>query len=75
MTGKGLLSLEQIQRGLGQLTDDGETAFKQILLGRLSDGEHELIRFLTAEFAEFAPIENADGDALRRSTGLRRGGW
>ena len=72
MTGKGLLSLEQFQRGLVQLTDDGKAAFKQILLGRLSDGEHELIRFLTVEFA---PMENAVVDGLRRSTGLRRGGW
>ena len=72
MTGKGLLSLKQYQRGFGQLTDSGNEAFRQLLLGQVSKGEDKLICFLTTEFA---PLESKDVDGLRRSTGLRRGRW
>ena len=72
MTGKVLLSSEQFQKGFAQLTHDGQMSLKQILVGHLSEDEKELIRFLTIEFAQMG---NADVDALRRSTGLRRGTW
>ena len=72
MTGKGLLSLEEYQKGLGQLTDNGNAILEQLLLEQISDGEGKLVRFLTFEFA---PLESVDVDRLRRSTGLRRGRW
>ena len=72
MTGKGLLSIEQLQRGFGKLTQAGEATIKTILVDGLSNGEVDLIRFLTMDFAS---SEEAGALELRRSTGLRRSGW
>ena len=71
MTGKGLLSIEQLQRSYGKLTQAGQETFKAILVERLSDREIDLIRFLTTNFA----TSEEDGILkLRQNTGLRRAG-
>lgn len=71
MTGKGLLSVEQLQKGFGKLTKIGKATFRNMTGDQLTDDEVNLIRFLTTQFAagkEAGVIE------LRRSTGLRRSG-
>ena len=72
MTGKGLLSTEQLQRGLGKLTQVGQETFGTILVDGLSNGEVRLIRFLTQDFAASDEVGALE---LRRSTGLRRPVW
>ena len=72
MTGTGLLSLTQFNRGVGEVTSDGQTVLKKILLERLTGHECDLIRFLTLEFV---PRVDSPTLELRRRTGLRRGNW
>ena len=72
MTGKGLLSTEQLQRGFGKLTPLGQATIGTILVAGLSKGEVDLIRFLTKDFAA---SDEVGAFELRRSTGLRRPRW
>lgn len=72
MAGKGLISVEQFQRGFGELTEEGGETFGHMLMDRLSDGEGRLIQFLTMDFAGSGEMGSVE---LRRSTGLRRSGW
>ena len=72
MTGKGLLSITELQRGYGKLTQAGQATFAAVLADKLSDEEGRLIRFLTTDFAA---SEEAGALQLRRSTGLRRSRW
>lgn len=72
MTGKGLLSIEQLQRGFCKLTQAGQATFVTILEDGLSNAEVDLIRFLTTDFAAG---EGSGAIELRRRTGLRRPGW
>ena len=72
MTGKGLLSIEHFQRGIGKLTGRGLRAFGTTLVELRSDAEVQLIAFLTRHFVTngvFGLLE------LRRSTALRRSVW
>ena len=72
MTGKGLLSTAQLQRGFGKLTQVGQETFEPVLVDGLSSGEVDLIRFLTKDFAASDEVGALE---LRRSTGLRRPRW
>lgn len=72
MRGKGLLSLEQSQRGSAQLTEPGALTFRTLLLGNLSSAEALLIRFLTTKLA---PRDELGALELRRSTGLKASPW
>ena len=72
MTGKGLLSLEHYQRGIGKLTALGLQAFRTTLVEKQSHEEVQLIAFLTRDFVtngEFGVGE------LREKTALRRSEW
>lgn len=69
MTGKGLVSINEFQRGVVALTEAGEGVFTREWAGGLPKSERELIRFLTRKFA----VKDGPGaEALRSSAGLRR---
>lgn len=69
MAGKGLLSIEDVHRGVGRLTEHGERTFETMLVGLLSDAEALLIEFLIHHFVTSG---EAGALELRRSTALRR---
>ena len=69
MGGKGLLSIKELQRGVAKFTEAGEVRFAAALAETVADGERELVRFLTDDFA--GPSELGSQE-LRKSTGLRR---
>ena len=71
MAGKGLLSIKELQRGVAELTERGQTAFRTAPIAGLVAGEMDLIRFLTGDFAANAEAGTLE---LRKSTGLRRVG-
>ena len=69
MTGKGLLTIHQFQRGFAELTPVGRTTFMPILADKLTVEETAVIRFLTSMF----PAGEEPGIlGLRQRTGLRR---
>ena len=68
MAGKGLLSIMDLHRGYGKLTESGQAMFTTILADGLSQQEVRLIRFLTTDFAVRV---DAGTRHLRQSTGLR----
>ena len=72
MTGKGLLSIEHFQRGIGKLTEHGLQAFGSTLVELLSKDEAELIAFLTRDFVTSGGVGIPE---LRQSTALRRSVW
>ena len=69
MAGKGLLSIQQLQRGVAELTTSGQFLFKNTLACKLTDTELKLIIFLTEDFAANSEAGNFE---LRKRTGLRR---
>lgn len=71
MTGKGLVSAQQLSRGVAQLTAAGQALFQTVLKEAITPQETELAQFLTEEFA---PRTEIGALGLRRSTGLRRVG-
>ena len=69
MGGKGLLSIKELQRGVARFTDAGEVRFAAALTETVGDGERELVRFLSDDFAKTSEVGS---QGLRTSTGLRR---
>ncbi len=72
MAGKDLLCIEQLKKGVAELTLIGRSTFEAILRSNLSDDEVRLIYFLTTSFASSG---ESDPQEIRRSTGLRRLRW
>lgn len=69
MGGKGLLSLNELQRGVARLTEAGQALFAASWAETIGDGERELARFLAEDFAAASEVGS---QGLRASTGLRR---
>ena len=69
MSGKGLVSIDGLQRGLAVLTAAGDDMFQAQLVEALTTDEAPLIRFLTEKFAVDAEVGTR---GLRHSSGLRR---
>ena len=72
MAGKGLLSIEHFQRGVGRLTRQGHQTFQASVAALLTDEETKLIAFLTHDFLTAARFGLPE---LRRGTALRRSLW
>ena len=67
LSGKGLVSIEQLQHGRVKLTTQGQTLLSKHSI--CTDAEAALSHFLVADFAAYEEEGNHD---LRRRTGLRR---
>lgn len=68
LTGKGLIDLEQLQRGVVRPSRSGVQLFEKDLASLLGESERVLARFIVIHFIP----SYADVSDLRRSTGLRR---
>jgi hypothetical protein len=68
LTGKGLVDLEQLQRGVVRPSRSGVQLFEKDLASLLGESERVLARFIVKHFIP----SYADVSDLRRSTGLRR---
>ena len=69
MGGKGLLSINELQRGVARFTDAGKIACVAALTTMVGEIEGKLVRFLTHDFAAKSEVGSR---GLRASTGLRR---
>ena len=69
MSGKGIVSIEALQKGLAELTERGIYLFSADRIGNFTSKELSLIRFLSEHFAQ---INDDEISALRRSSGIRR---
>jgi hypothetical protein len=70
LSGKGLLDLEGLERGIAQPSPLGSNIFSERFLPLLGEDEKPLAAFLTEAFSR----DRQDIAALRRNTGLRRTG-
>lgn len=67
LSGKGLISLEKLNLGRLELTNNGKNAFP--IISMCTEAEAILSHFLATDFAKLEEAGNYD---LRRRTGLRR---
>ena len=67
LSGKGLISIEAMQRGKVELTDRGHGLFSQNAM--CTDAEAAITDFIATDFAAGEEVGNHD---LRQRTGLRR---
>lgn len=72
MAGKGLLGIDEYQRGIGMLTASGELLCQMILRQFVASEEEPLIRFLTHHFVTSGEFSTEE---LRQRTALRRSVW
>lgn len=69
LSGRGLLSMENLKRGQAVLTQQGRDFLTSVHSGATTDMEDRLIVFLVNDFAAGTDAGTSD---LRRRTGLRR---
>lgn len=67
LAGKGLVSIETLQRGKVELTELGHSLFANSTM--CTEGEVAITEFISTDFAAGEEVGNQD---LRRRTGLRR---
>jgi hypothetical protein len=68
LTGKGLIDLPALERGVVRPSEAGYTLFEEKFVPLFGDGERRLAQFIAHSFAS----GEQEISALRRNTGLRR---